>query len=143
MSDESARKYDNGKAEYSLIPPAALKEIALVFTHGRTKYGPNNWLLEEGLEWTRVYDAAIRHIQAWASGDDTDSESHLPHLAHAAVNIIFLLEYWKRGAGIDNRYFANQMPNFDFERLDEKHKEHENRLLKYTTNDTGRKNRWQ
>ena len=109
MSDESARKYDKGKAEYSLIPPAALKEIALVFTHGRTKYGPNNWLLEQGLEWTRVYDAAIRHIQAWASGDDTDSESHLPHLAHAAVNIIFLLEYWKRGAGIDNRYFANSM----------------------------------
>ena len=37
------RKFDNGKPQYSLLPPLALIEAVKVLTFGAKKYSPDNW----------------------------------------------------------------------------------------------------
>ena len=51
--------------------------------------GENNWAL---VEPERYDDAALRHIQAYLSGEVSDPESGKPHLAHALCCLMFRLE---------------------------------------------------
>lgn len=96
-----AVKYDAGKAPLSFLHPAALTEIAKVMEFGAKKYARNNWL--KGMGWLRVTDACLRHVFAWAWGEDKDPESDLSHLAHAGCCIMFLLTYEREHRGTDDR----------------------------------------
>ena len=98
---DEGRKDDQGKLRYDLLPPDALEALAEIFTDGAAKYGEKNW--SKGMAWSRPYAAAQRHLWQWWSGVDIDEESSRNHLAHAAVNILFLLAYSKRGVGTDDR----------------------------------------
>ena len=98
---ELAKKYDFGKNRLELIPVYSLLELGKVYTYGAKKYGDCNYL--KGMSWSRLYGAALRHLTAWASGEDVDLESGLPHLAHAMWQMASLLEYSKRGIGVDDR----------------------------------------
>jgi hypothetical protein len=82
-------KYDDGKLRAGLLPVRALVEVAKVVTFGAGKYGPNNWQNVRPL--FRYFEAAQRHIWARAGGERLDPESGLPHLAHAACCILFML----------------------------------------------------
>jgi hypothetical protein len=84
-----------------MLPRAGLEEIALVLAHGARKYGRDNW--RGGMKWSRLYDALLRHVEAFIDGEDLDRETGLPHLAHAGCNIFFLLEYMRLGKGEDDR----------------------------------------
>lgn len=94
-------KHDNGKVQLSLLPYGPLCEIARVLEFGAKKYGRNNW--RGGMKWTRLYDAALRHIRASLDGEDLDPETGLPHVAHAACSLMFLAEYYRKGIGEDDR----------------------------------------
>jgi hypothetical protein len=83
------RKDDGGKIRVDLLPIGALQEVARVLTFGANKYGANNWQNVEPR--SRYYGAALRHLFARGRGETHDSESGLPHLAHAACCILFLL----------------------------------------------------
>lgn len=84
------KKYDTGKLRWSLLPWGAVEWAVKVLEHGATKYGDNNWqLVENGAK--RYNDALIRHTAAIQKGETLDPESGLPHLAHVAVNALFLL----------------------------------------------------
>lgn len=96
-----ARKFDDGKPPLSLLPATALTNIAQIMAYGAEKYGRNNW--QKGLEWTRLLDAALRHLYAFASGQDADEESGLPHVAHAGCNILFLLDMIQKRPDLDDR----------------------------------------
>jgi hypothetical protein len=102
QKQEPANKFDSGKPRYDLLPPDVMEEITLIFTMGAEKYKARNW--EQGMSWGRVFGAAMRHMWAFWSGKTTDPESGRPHLAHAIVNLMFLLAYYIRGAGTDDRY---------------------------------------
>jgi hypothetical protein len=95
-------KFDQDKVRMELLPPFAQEEIAKVLTYGARKYDPYNWA--KGMPWTRVYGAAIRHLNAFARGEDTDPETGLSHVAHAACNLMFLLEYERFHPELDDRY---------------------------------------
>lgn len=82
-------KYDNGKLLYSLIPPETTKALAEVLTYGANKYAPDNWKLVDHGE-QRYLDALFRHLEAFRSGELTDPESGLHHLAHVLTNVAFL-----------------------------------------------------
>lgn len=70
--------------------PHALLDVAAVLTFGAGKYGPNNW--QNVTPFQERYSAAlVRHVLAHGTGEFTDAESGLPHLAHACTNALFLL----------------------------------------------------
>lgn len=89
-------KYDDGKVQYSLVPPYALQEVARNLTEGLKKYKErNNWQKVPNAE-QRYMDALMRHFEAVRRGElyDTDSSApDMPHMAAVAVNAMFLLEF--------------------------------------------------
>jgi hypothetical protein len=84
-------KHDNGKPTTSLLPSKPLLEIAKVLDFGAKKYDAHNW--RKGIKYSRVLSAAQRHLMAWNDGQTIDPETGITHLAHAACNLLFLLEY--------------------------------------------------
>lgn len=94
-------KYDAEKLPWHLLPYDALEEVCKVLQHGALKYDSRNW--ERGMEWHRVYRAAINHLQHWWRREGTDADSKLRALAHAACSILFLLTYEIRNIGEDDR----------------------------------------
>ena len=85
------RKFDIGKPQYGLLPPAALKETVKVLTYGVQKYDRNNWQKVPDAQ-SRYFDALQRHLWDWVAGEQLDPETGINHLAHAMCNIMFLLE---------------------------------------------------
>jgi hypothetical protein len=51
--------------------------------------GDRNW--EKGLSFCECFACAFRHMMKWFRGHDIDKESGLPHLAHAAWNLMAIL----------------------------------------------------
>lgn len=100
---EGAKKNDQGKLEWHLLPESALIEVLKVFQMGKNKYGDFNWKKSPGFEWTRLHNSLQRHRSAWLSGQDYDQESGLPELAHLAANALMLLTYHVEQLGVDNR----------------------------------------
>lgn len=96
-----AVKHDDGKLPYHLVPSDALEEIIKVLAFGAKKYGDNNWAT--GMNWSRCFSACMRHLWAWWRGESKDSETGLPHLAHAGCCILFMIAYELRGVGKDDR----------------------------------------
>jgi len=97
-----AVKFDGGKPPLSLISRYALEEEAKVLAFGAQKYGTHNW--RQGMGFSRLVDAALRHVYAFADGHDKDEETGLSHLAHARCCLAFLLEYEGKKLGTDDRY---------------------------------------
>lgn len=83
-------KFDGDKTRYDLVPPSAVKGMAEVLTFGARKYKPNNW--QQCEEPERYLAAMLRHIEAWRSGETTDPDSGMHHLAHAMTNMAFMLD---------------------------------------------------
>jgi hypothetical protein len=96
-----AMKASHGKVMLHLLPPGPLCDVARVREFGASKYAPWDWTI--GRNWTDYYDAVLRHMFAWQTGQDNDPESGLPHLAHACCTSLFLLEFARSGKGLDNR----------------------------------------
>ena len=99
--DGEAVKHDQGKPRWDLVPFDAMDEVAQVFAYGARKYAERNW--ERGMVWGRLLAAALRHLAAWARGEDFDPESGYRHLAHAGCCVLMLLGLTLRGKGTDDR----------------------------------------
>lgn len=103
-------KFDEGKFKWStwfgieffdLVPVEGVKAVAAILGFGARKYAPRNW--EQGMDWSRPFDAALRHLNAWWSGESNDPDSGYSHLWHATCNIFFLIAYEARSKGRDDR----------------------------------------
>ena len=88
----TGRKFDSEKEQYTLIPPFALREIARNLTFGARKYEPENWKKVPNAK-KRYLDALFRHVEAYRLGEVNDPENGLHHLAAAAVNLMFVMEF--------------------------------------------------
>ena len=97
-----AVKADTGKAPISLVPRSAIVAEAEVLGFGAQKYAAHNW--RKGMKWSRLGDAALRHLLAWIDGEDVDPETGLSHLAHLRCCAGFLIEYQAAGLGDDDRF---------------------------------------
>ena len=97
-------KFDTDKPSLDLLPFSALVEVGKVLSFGAAKYAPNNWRSGNGMAWSRLLAAALRHLFAWGSGEDKDKETGFNHLAHAAACVLFLLAYSVDGGGRDDRW---------------------------------------
>ena len=83
-------KHDEGKRQWHLLPTKQLESVIDVLQYGAQKYSEDSWRkVEDGKR--RYYNAAMRHLAEWAKGERLDPESGLHHLAHAAVNCLFIM----------------------------------------------------
>jgi hypothetical protein len=92
----SGTKADGGKRPWALLPWDAAGSVVDVLRFGASKYAERNW--EGGITYSRLYSATLRHLEAWwQRREDTDPETGISHLAHAACNVLFLVAYELRG----------------------------------------------
>lgn len=96
------KKNDDGKIRMELIPPELMIAVGDILTFGAEKYGDYNWA--QGMAWSRMYGAMLRHQNAWWSGEDKDPESGRSHLWHVACCVAALIAYEMRGDGEDDRW---------------------------------------
>ena len=101
LYQSGAIRDNEGKVRWDLLPYDALDSIARILTDGASEYGDRNW--EKGFPWTSVFASLIRHLTAWMLGEDTDRKSGRLHLAHAGCNVLFLLAFYLRKTGTDDR----------------------------------------
>ena len=95
-------KDDADKVRMELIPPELMIAVGDILTSGAKKYDDRNW--EQGMKWSRVYGALLRHLIAWWGGEKKDPETGRSHLWHAGCCITFLIAYEMRGVGEDDRW---------------------------------------
>jgi hypothetical protein len=88
-------------AELGAIDPTALLRVAEVAGFGGRKYERGNYL--KGYAWSWSFDALMRHLLAFWSGENVDPESGLPHMAHASWHTLALLAFTEHGLGTDDR----------------------------------------
>lgn len=117
------------KLPVDLVPPLFIRMVSLVLMFGTRKYAKNNWL--KGMSWSEVAAGTIRHIYDFLEGKEYDKESKLPHLAHAACGLVFLIWYaygpqskkyrkigddrmWKMGENDPWEEEVNRINNIDF-----------------------------
>jgi hypothetical protein len=84
------------------VPPGALLQVARVMELGASKYGPFNWR-DKKVSWSAYYSAALRHLFAALDGEKADTESGMPHEAHAAACMAILLDAMATGNLVDDR----------------------------------------
>lgn len=80
----SHRDAREGKGRFDLLPPYAIKRLAIHYEHGATKYGDSNYLL--GQPTRRYMESALRHLFAYIGGSRDED-----HLSASAWNILALI----------------------------------------------------
>lgn len=102
---EGGDKDDNGKIRWGLLPMECIEEVAEVLSIKAPFYGAWNW--SKGMDYSRCYDAALRHINAfWIRKerlDDGPKGTDKHHLACAICNLLFLMTFDKATA-INGKY---------------------------------------
>lgn len=98
-------KHDSGKPDITMVDPNFVEGIAKVLMFGAKKYDRDNW--RKGTKHSRVLSAAYRHLNKHLSGELLDHESGLPHLHHAATNLMFLMYYIERAKGENDIWTEN------------------------------------
>ena len=85
-------KDDKEKLKWNLIELERLSPMIKALMFGAKKYGVDNWkdLPEANV---RYYEALMRHIAQYQTGEINDEESGLPHLAHAQCCLYFLMYF--------------------------------------------------
>jgi hypothetical protein len=100
-SKETGYKESKGKLSYADLPWKAIEEIAKVDNWGKIKYPRGN--SKKKHDYTKLWDAAFRHMKLAIQKEDFDHQSHEFHLAHAAWNILTLIECIKNNNINDDR----------------------------------------
>jgi hypothetical protein len=80
-----------GKPRMSDVPPVALFALGAAMSDGKDKYGRFNWR-ETGATSSVFYDAMMRHLAAWYSGEDYAPDSKVHHLGHIMASCAILLD---------------------------------------------------
>jgi hypothetical protein len=84
-------KDDVGKLDWNLMLWTGLEEVVKVRHAGVLKYEPHSWADAEN-PLPRYSAAAMRHLVQHMKGELNDPETGLLHVAHAACNMMFMLE---------------------------------------------------
>jgi hypothetical protein len=117
------------KLPLHLFPETATIYGALALLDGALKYGRSNWRVA-GVRASIYYDAVRRHLSKWFEGEDIDSDSGLPHLAHAIACIAILIDSYEANNLKDDRMYP-----IGYKKTIDKMTEHVKRLKEKHKND--------
>lgn len=92
------------KLPMHLWPMTATIMGSMGFLDGALKYGRGNYRATP-VRASIYYDATMRHMSKWFSGQDIDTDSGLPHFAHALACLAILVDSQANGTLIDDRDF--------------------------------------
>lgn len=130
------------KLPLSLVPQTAIGMASLALLDGALKYGKFNWRVA-GVRVSVYLDACRRHLAKWENGEEIDSDSGLPHLAHALACLAIIVDAKAAGKLTDDR-----PPSIDIGASIDEMTKHVGRLLEkhkdkhpqhFTIADTGKK----
>lgn len=97
-------------ARMDLIPWGIVRELSEHFGRGARKYDERNW--ERGYKWSLSFAALHRHLEAFWSGEDIDSDPELldddgvsrsRHIVAVIWHACVLAYFSARGVGTDDR----------------------------------------
>lgn len=101
-----------GKTPYELIPVEAMEQFALAMKYGADKHEVDDWRQGNGMPWTWLIAAALRHSFAMLKGENYDRDSGLHHGAHlmccGAMLVYYCLHYGKYNK--DDRFKHRSTP---------------------------------
>lgn len=103
------KKNDQGKPKLSIIPTDALWGMARALTYGASKYSLHNF--RNGIHYTRLADAAMRHLSVWMEGEELDRESGNSHLDHALASLAMLKFMSVHKPDFDDRWKPEEKEN--------------------------------
>lgn len=95
-------KNDQQKAPIHFLHRTFIEGAAHALGFGAGKYG--DWNYTKGIAYTRLCNAAIRHLIAFMWGEDNDPESGLSHIDHCAANLNMLKFMMKERSEQDDRW---------------------------------------
>ena len=102
---ERALRYNSGKLEWSLVDFDSLEGLVRVLEYGKDKYARDNW--KKGMPVTQVTESLMRHLFAFAKGEDLDPESGCRHISHVLCNAMFLEYILREKQHYDDRKQSN------------------------------------
>jgi hypothetical protein len=91
-----------GKPRVAAIPPIAIMALGSAMQTGADKYGYFNWR-DTSVTATVFYNAVIRHMEQWFSGEDFASDTGVHHLAHAMAGCAIMLDAMMNDVFKDDR----------------------------------------
>lgn len=97
--EKQAEKDSKVPLEYLVY--SVLKNDALCHKHGADKYGKLNWRIT-GIKKSTYIAAIMRHLLAYESGEEIDSDSGLPHLTHIRACCAVILDSQLHSEVIDD-----------------------------------------
>ena len=101
-----ALRFANGKPPLSWLDQRFVQEMAMVLYAASEpaggKYPVNNWRL--GAPVSESLNSAMRHLAQVIDGEYADSETRRAHLAHAAINCMFVFCTLRDTPQHDDRY---------------------------------------
>lgn len=94
--------YGDKKPPLSYFPLVAILAGLEALYDGRLKYGPYNWR-DEPVEAMTYVDAALRHLELYANGEDVTRDTAVKNLGAVIACCAILLDAEAEGSLIDNR----------------------------------------
>lgn len=91
VTSAPGKKDDQGKVRLDLLPLDALWAVGEVYTLGVKKYDDWNWA--NGLKYSRVIAALLRHLFKWVMGETYDQQDGQHHLSSVVWCGLALLHY--------------------------------------------------
>lgn len=88
--------------QFDQIPVEALRALAILYGNGAAKYEAHNF--RKGYEWSKSYNAMLRHMTAFWGGEDMDEEMGVPHIICAIWHGMALFTFMQEHPEYDDRY---------------------------------------
>lgn len=86
---DKAKRFNEGKPQYSLLHLKSLEPVVRVLEFGAAKYDRNNW--KKPMDLKSIEDSLTRHLTAINNGELFDEESGELHMGHIGANVMFWL----------------------------------------------------
>jgi len=100
------------KPKTSAIPPIAILALGEAMQDGANKYGRYNWR-DSAVSSTVFYDAIMRHLLLWYSGETFAPDSKIHHLAHVMAGCAILIDASYSNVANDDRNPVNSNINLE------------------------------